>query len=71
MADKLDRLVAHLAKSGVVATREQAEALAIRVAGSVDTYLEDLEQTAAELEDYEPLESDPDQVPDKFKQPLV
>lgn len=71
MADNLDRLVARLAESGTVATREQAERLAIRVAGSVDAYLEELDRTRAELQDYQPLESDPDKVPDKFKQTIV
>lgn len=70
MADNLDKLVAMLAQSGTVATREQAERLAIRVAGSVDAYIADLERTRAELQGYRPLEPGPDGVPDKFSQPI-
>jgi hypothetical protein len=70
MADNLDKLVAMLAQSGTVATREQAERLAVRVAGSVDAYISDLERTRAELSDYEPLEPGPEGVPEKFSQPI-
>lgn len=70
MADNLDQLVAMLAQSGTVATREQAERLAVRVAGSVDAYLEDLKRTRAELAGYQPLEPGPDGVPEKFSQAI-
>lgn len=70
MADNLDKLVAMLAESGTVATREQAERLAIRVNGSVEAYIADLERTRAELDDYQPLEEPPDGVSEKFSQSI-
>lgn len=67
MADNIDKLVAMLAESGTTATREQAERLAIRVAGSVDGYIAELARTRADLADYQPLDGEPS---DKFKAPL-
>jgi hypothetical protein len=71
MADNLDKLVAMLAESGTEATREQAERLAIRVAGSVDAYITDLETTRAGLKGYRPLEPGADGVPEKFSDPVA
>jgi hypothetical protein len=70
MADNLDKLVAMLAESGTVATRTQAQALAVRVAGSVDAYIAELERTRADLAGYQPLEPGPEGVPKKFSQPI-
>lgn len=71
MADNIDKLVAMLAESGTIATREQAERLAIRVSGSVDAHIAELERTRAEIRDYEPLPEPPEGVSGKFSDPLA
>lgn len=70
MADNIDKLVAMLAETGTTATREQAERLAVRVSGSVDAYIAELERTRADLQDYKPLDPPPEGVSDKFSQPI-
>ncbi len=71
MADNIDKLIAMLAESGTVATRKQAKRLAVRVAGSVDAYIADLERTRAELQDYQTLPEPPEGVSGKFSEPLA
>lgn len=71
MADNLDKLVAMLAESGTVATREQAQRVAFRVAGGVDAYIAELERTRAELEGYRPIEPGAEGVPGKFSDPVA
>lgn len=68
MADNLDKLMAMLTEDGFTVTREQAERMAVRVAGSVDAYIADLERTRAQLKDYKPLDGEPS---DKFSAPLA
>lgn len=70
MSDNIDRLVEMLAESGTKATREQAERMAIRIAGSVDAYIAEKERWRAELKDYKPLDPPPGGIPSKFSDPL-
>lgn len=68
--DELDELVAMLAESGTQATREQAEKLAIRVAGSVSAYIADIKKTRQEIDGYKPLGIPDAEVHDQFKDAL-
>lgn len=70
MADNIDKLVAMMAETGNIVTREVAEQVAIRVAGSVDAYIAEIEQTRIDLAQYEPLPAPPGGVSDKFSQTL-
>jgi len=65
--DPLEQLVEQLRNRGFIVTPEQAEAMAIRLAGSVEAYLEDMKQAAQEAADYVPLEGE---ASDKFSEPL-
>lgn len=71
MADNLDKLVAMLAESGTVATREQAERMAVRVAGSVDAYIQRSEQFRDRVESYQPQPQPAGGVSPKFSDPIA
>lgn len=68
--DKIDELLAMLAESGTVATQEQAQNLAIRVAGSVSAYIVDLKKTRHDIEKYQPLGIPESELHEKFKDAL-
>lgn len=71
MADNLDKLVAMLADNGTVATREQAERMATRVAGSVDAYIQRSEQFQNRIAAYQPLPEPEGGVSKKFSDPVA
>lgn len=71
MTDNLDKLVAVLAESGTVATREQAERLAIRVSGSVDAYFEWLEHFRSMAKNYRAPPQPEGGVSNKFSDPIA
>jgi len=71
MTDNLDRLVAVLAESGTVATREQAERLAVRVAGSVDAYIQRSEQFRDRVAGYRARPQPAGGVSSKFSDPIA
>lgn len=71
MADNLDKLVAMLAENGTVATREQAERMAVRVAGSVDAYIRRSEQFRDRVAGYQPLPQPAGAVSPKFSDPIA
>lgn len=71
MADNLDKLVAMLAESGTVATREQAERMAVRVAGSVDAYIQRSEQFRGRVESYQPQPQPAGGESPKFSDPIT
>ena len=71
MTDNLDKLVAMLAESGTVATREQAERLAIRVSGSVEAYLLRSEQFRSWAKNYRAPTQPEGGVSPKFSDPLA
>lgn len=63
----LDTLVAKLKARGTDVTPEQAEAMAVRLEGSVDAYLARLAANDAAVDDYRPLAGEPS---DKFSQDM-
>lgn len=71
MADNLDKMVAMLAESGTVATREQAERMAVRVAGSVEAYIERSEQFRDRVAGYQPQPQPAGGVSPKFSNPIA
>lgn len=71
MADNLDKMVAMLAESGTVATREQAERMAICVAGPVDAYIQRSEQFRDRVAGYQPQPQPAGGVSPKFSDPLA
>jgi hypothetical protein len=71
MPDNLDKLVAMLAESGTVATREQAERLAVRVAGSVDAYIQRSEQFRDRVAGYQAQPQPAGGVSKKFSDPVA
>lgn len=71
MADNLDNLVAMLAENGTVATREQAERMAVRVAGSVDAYIQRSEQFRDRVAGYQPLPQPAGGVSPKLSDPIT
>ena len=71
MPDNLDKLVAMLAESGTVATREQAERMAVRVAGSVDAYIQRSEQFRDRVSSYQAPPQPEAGVSKKFSDPVA
>lgn len=63
----IDTLLQKLAARGITVTAEQAEAMAIRLAGSVEAYLGQLAENDRAAAEYEPLDGP---VPDKFSEPV-
>jgi hypothetical protein len=68
--DNINKLVGMLAESGTVATRDQAERIAIDVSGSVDAYISEILRTREELKSYKPLDPPMGGVSYKFIQDL-
>lgn len=64
---QIERLVAVLADRSIEVTPEQAEAMAVRLAGSVDAYLATLEANEQAAKSYRPLEGE---AADKFSEPV-
>lgn len=63
--DKLDQLVAKLAARGIDVTPDQAEAMALRLEGSVEAYLAAMDEHSRAVADYRPLDGE---ASDKFSQ---
>lgn len=71
MADNLGKLLAMLAETGTVVTREQAERMATRVAGSVDAYIQCSEQFQRRISGYQAQPEPEGGVPKKFSDPVA
>lgn len=68
--DATDKLVDKLKARGLDVDRVQAEAMAVRLSGSVDAYLAELARNDEAAANYKPLDVPADQVPEKFKDGL-
>ena len=67
----LEQLVVRLKGRGVDVTPEQAEAMAIRISGSVAAHMATMDATDRHSADYRPLDIPEADVSDKFKEPLA
>jgi hypothetical protein len=69
--DELDLLLEKLQARGLTLSRDQAQAMAVRLAGSVTAYLAELQANDRAATDYQAPTTPADQVPEKFKDDLA